>query len=299
MSIKQYLPSKHFVKFFSITILVGFLAFLLLKFIDRKTEVSQDIQNIATREIIEELDTDNDGVKDWEEALWGLDLDNPDSDEDGILDGQEIEMRRQELKSIDEFVDVDLEPKTETERLARQLLTVALNVNQATGGEISEEELSSVVSGFVNTLEPNLVEMYSISDLSISPTKTAQSYYNEMKESIGYLGDFGQQELVIFEHAISTDKKEKLEDLEPIIVAYAEAPKKVLDKEIPTGVAEYHLDYLNALTQKAVALFSLAQYFDDPIIAVRGIKEYVVAEQNLTEASNNITRYLTNSGIVR
>lgn len=36
-------------------------------------------------------DTDNDGLKDWQEDLFRTDLNNPDTDGDGFLDGEEIE----------------------------------------------------------------------------------------------------------------------------------------------------------------------------------------------------------------
>jgi len=295
---KKYLPSKQFCIFFGITIAIGVIVFFGLRLINARTRVSQNIQSIATRQIIEELDTDNDGVKDWEEGLWGLDANNPDTDGDGILDGQEVEARKREIQNSDDFVDVLEEPKTETERLARQLITVALNINQATGGQISQEELANVVSGFVTGIEPSLFTPYQLSDIRISQTQTAQNYYQEMTKTIGYLSRYQGTELGIFERAISSNKEKIVKELEPIIIAYSEAPKKVLDKEIPSQIAKAHVDYLNALNQKAVALFSLIQYFKDPIIAVRGINEYVIAEQNLTDASDSIKSYLQNNGIV-
>lgn len=299
MSIRKYLPSKQFSLFIGSALLVGVFVFGIIKIIDSRTSVRQEIQNIATREIIEELDTDNDGVKDWEEALWGLDFDNPDTDGDGVLDGQEVEERRSELRTSEDFVDVLEEPTTETERIARQLLTVALNINQASNGQMSEAEVMSIAEGFMTSIKPNLVEMYSIGDLNINSSKTAQSYYQEMAEALAYLDEVPTNELAIIEQAITTNRKRVLDDLGPIIEAYAKVPEKILDKQVPSQVAEYHLDYLNAITQKAIALVSMAQYFDDPAIAVRGVQEYGIADENLTQAINNITVYLENNGIVR
>ena len=39
-------------------------------------------------------DADQDGLKDWEEQLWGTDPNNPDTDVDGAPDGEEIKLRR-------------------------------------------------------------------------------------------------------------------------------------------------------------------------------------------------------------
>lgn len=296
---KKYLPSKEFLKFFGIAIGIGLVIFLSLRFLNNKKRVSQDIQSIATRQIIEDLDTDNDGVKDWEEGLWGLDLNNPDSDDDGIFDGQEVETRKQEIKNSEDFVDIPDEPTTETERFARQITTIAFNINQTNNGSIDEKQIEEIVAGFVEGVKAETLVQYTISDIKVSPTKSAQSYYQEMTEATGYLSEMNGTELPIIERALTFKKESILKELKPIIIAYSEAPQKVLKNEIPSEIAEAHVDYLNALTQKAVALFSITQYFQDPIIAVRGINEFVLAEDNLIEASNTIISYLEKNGILR
>jgi len=43
-------------------------------------------------------DSDNDGLKDWEEALWKTGVNNPDTDGDGTLDGEEVKLSRDPLK---------------------------------------------------------------------------------------------------------------------------------------------------------------------------------------------------------
>ena len=299
MGIRQYLPSKQFSKFLGITLLIGVIVFVVLKIIQDRSSVRQQIQNIATRELIEQLDTDNDGLKDWEEALWGLDRNNPDTNGDGVLDGQEVEKRREELRMSEDFVDVSEEPKTETEKIARQILTVAMNINQETGGQLTEQQIMSIAESIFATTNSEGINFYTIEDLKINPTKSAQSYFNEMSQALAFLDSLPTNELLILEHAISTNRKQILEDLDPIIEAYASVPEKILSKEVPTQIAEAHLNYLNAITQKAIALISMTQYFDDPIIAVRGIQEYEIADQKIQESTVQIQQYLLNNGIVR
>lgn len=299
MSFREYLPSKQFAKFVGIALLVGGLVFIGIKIIDSKTGLRQDIQNIATREIIEEQDTDNDGVKDWEEALWGLDKEKSDTDGDGILDGQEVEEKRAELRTSEDFVDVSEEPKTETEQIARQLLTIALNINQTTGGSLSEGDIASLAAELIPSIQAEEIKMYSLGDLTISTTKSAQEYYNEMSEIFKPLETLPTNELSIIEQAINLDREDTFKELNPIIETYASLSEKSLEKQIPSQVALYHLDYINALTQKAIALVSIAQYFKDPVIALRGVEEYKIADENLTEATQNIAKYFQISGIVR
>lgn len=54
---------------------------------------------ITTHELNESfLDNDKDGLKNWQEKLWGTDLEKADSDNDGTLDGEEVKENRNPLK---------------------------------------------------------------------------------------------------------------------------------------------------------------------------------------------------------
>ena len=72
-----------------------------------KDEKSAYFQNIF------EKDSDNDGLKDWEEVLWKTDPNNPDSDKDGVSDGEEIKINRNPAKPgpNDELDDASLESR--------------------------------------------------------------------------------------------------------------------------------------------------------------------------------------------
>src|SRR2546423_718695 len=51
-------------------------------------------------------DSDNDGLKDWEETLWKTDPHNPDTDGDGTPDGQEVkEGRNPSVKGPNDKLD--------------------------------------------------------------------------------------------------------------------------------------------------------------------------------------------------
>ena len=53
----------------------------------------------------ENPDSDRDGLKDWEERLWGTNPNNPDTDGDGAPDGQEIKLGRNPLKPPPDSLD--------------------------------------------------------------------------------------------------------------------------------------------------------------------------------------------------
>ena len=80
-------------------------AFLWSRWIQNKKEdliferenSTQDATKILA-ETISRQDSDNDGLPDWEEALWKTDSHNPDTDSDGTLDGEEVKLGRNPTK---------------------------------------------------------------------------------------------------------------------------------------------------------------------------------------------------------
>lgn len=70
-------------------------------------------------EIIQNLrrDSDNDGLKDWEENIYGTNFKNADTDNDGTTDGEEIKLSRNPLKNgPDDKFSLDLSPTNDQNR---------------------------------------------------------------------------------------------------------------------------------------------------------------------------------------
>lgn len=82
----------------------GCIALLLIFFIFKNFAVIADIEeaqdianNIKEKEVLdnqEESDTDNDGLLDWQELLYGTDSEIADTDGDGMSDGEEVQKSR-------------------------------------------------------------------------------------------------------------------------------------------------------------------------------------------------------------
>ena len=91
----RYLPSKKV--FFIAAIAVGVLAWTLVyQSIETKKVVLQgrSLLALAESEQLRFTDSDNDGLSDWEEPLYGMDPNDPDTDSDGIPDGKETDDKK-------------------------------------------------------------------------------------------------------------------------------------------------------------------------------------------------------------
>ena len=95
---KKYLPSKKFVTAVSIAAVLVLIAVALgsIKFSGTK---NTNLSTINASSSPSEIDSDNDGLPDWEEALYNTDPHNIDTDGDGTPDGEEINEGRDPLKA--------------------------------------------------------------------------------------------------------------------------------------------------------------------------------------------------------
>jgi hypothetical protein len=85
------LPSKKIITSLLLVLIATGTGFYLFKF--KKPLQKDKLQNslISIAKNAGEIDSDKDGLKDWEEVLWKTDINNPDSDGDGYSDKQETD----------------------------------------------------------------------------------------------------------------------------------------------------------------------------------------------------------------
>ncbi|MEK7502815.1 MAG: hypothetical protein AAB556_00015, partial [Patescibacteria group bacterium] len=92
---QDYLPSKNFVKAVGSIITILVIGWLVLYIWDKgKDSAGNPAQNSPTASIEADKDTDNDGLKDWEEQLWTTNPTLTDTDGDGTKDGDEVKAGR-------------------------------------------------------------------------------------------------------------------------------------------------------------------------------------------------------------
>jgi len=153
VEIQKYLPSKEFGKRFLVVFLIAVVFFgisELVGYIKNKKSVTagpteavlgKDFVNVTVGDIIE-VDTDKDGIRDFEEILYGT---NPDITETtpGIPDRQIIEdiRARSKDKTNEEKLDIN-----ETSQFAGEFLSSIIALDRA--GLITEESTDKIANSF-------------------------------------------------------------------------------------------------------------------------------------------------------
>ena len=280
-------------------LLLAFLVYGTISFLDRREPRSEDIaeENFLTLSYVSEeanllVDTDGDGVYDWEEDLWDeLDPLNPDSDGDGISDGQYIAQKKREYTQ-DLYSQAGIDPLTETERFGRSLYTALFAATQ-NGAELDEtdrEQISDNIQNYLETI-PLSGRQYFRDDLRLLPNDevSVRSYEQQIRAF------FNRYEIT-------------LEDTELILASiddpssfrvqvgerrryYEEMLNSFLEIEVPFVVARRHVDLLNSIAQMYGAFDNLSSQEYDDLLIISTVAQLDVITQDLLRSQLYIYRF--------
>ncbi|MDP2593111.1 MAG: hypothetical protein Q8P52_00460 [bacterium] len=256
-------------------------------------------------------DSDNDGLKDWEEELWGTDPFNPDTDGDGTSDGDEIREGRDPTKpapgdelskeEIEKKVNVEVETDLNaTEKFAREFF--ATYVGDKSGqnqNPIYDTTLGGVLIS--SNIISNIKE-YTAKDIKITSSRsvsTLKSYGNAFGKALKESTPEGaEHELLIYQRAIEGDDPSELENLKIIVDGYNDLQSRLLNITVPINAVSAHIRFINSITLLMVSLESMTQSFNDPVGALQGIKYYPTAAEAMTTATKDLKTLFSQNGIV-
>ncbi len=294
---KKYLPSKKFSIMMGSIVFVLLLTFGLFYYFSKKqtfkTENSDlKVTNALTesKDIVDLIgsDTDNDGVLDWEEALWGTDK-NKRATFEGKSDASYIAEKKKALN-----IETDLNNEkniSETDLFAREFFT-AYTALKASGQVDSNtiNEFSSVLGERVSN--PNLVDIYTTENIKytlVDSDTPRNTYYNTLKkyfdqQSANGLGD--EINIIsggLLEYA-ENGSEGKYEQLNIIADSYKEFAKKVISTPVPEGLATIHLKIANSAYNTGISVGNMTKITSDPIIGISGLSQYEQYSEALIQA---------------
>jgi len=287
---KNYLPSKKFTYTILGFVGLGILIFLISntffgknRFLSSNKQKNLETQKLTVNQLIQK-DSDQDGVADWEEALWGTDP-NKKITFDNLPDGTYIDNKKKLLNLEDK---ANTENMTETDKFAREFFT-AFTAMKASG-----QVDPSMINNFSNALgqkiiDPALIDTYAIKDEKIKKQddiESRQKYYEDLSilfekyQSLG-IGD----ELLILGNNLSTstiDDPEKMSnDLLVISQAYKDFAQKVIETPVPESLSQYGLKIANGANNTGISVFNMSRMASDPVIGISGLSQYQKYSEDL------------------
>lgn len=242
-------------------------------------------QNSEIGELVNR-DTDEDGILDWEEALWDTDPTKKDTDDDGVLDDVEITQLKSETLDSSGYTAEELENLTETEKLAQQLFTTAATLSQA--GALDQDTINTVG----DSLLENLINAPQKKTFTLSDIKTVKSESPEtIKKYAGQLASIQSKypmsgpesvALILIESFTPEGETnmEVLKRLDSVISQLNSITKDLSTTETPLFIAPMHLLVINTFQKMAENLADLKLVDYDPLVAFGAINKY---EGNIDE----------------
>lgn len=231
------------------------------------------------------IDTDEDGIPDWEEQLRGT-------------DPHTYTMLATTTPQTPE--EPYMPPATVTGQFAEQFLETV--VRNGAGKDLTAEEQAAIVNQSIGTLEAETRDtLYTLADIkSIVQNDLAalRTYGNEVGGALMRNSIKNENEFIILERAVTQNNPDELKALGPIKHAYGGMIRSLLALETPTNVAKQHVDLINTLSMVQADIVAMENAFTDPLAALVRIKRYKDDAAGLFYAIDNIRLALEARGIV-
>lgn len=284
----KYLPTKDFAKKLGLAILLIVIIWVL-NFVFSKV-AKKSVTNIFVTgdgSEVELKDTDGDGLYDWEEVLWNLDITSKDSDGDGIGDMDEVRKTQAVYDDSTYYTEDDL---TQTELLARQFYTTAATI-ASSGSTIDPKAIEELGDALQESLSAErLPNRFSVKDLTIVPLseKNFFAYRNVVLGALQEAANNGVgTELELLSSLSEENGGAVAGSVGQIAVEYEGLVSIFARTPVPDFLRITHLDFLNSLAKVQVSLLNISRLESDPVVGASGLSQYAnesgELEQRLTE----------------
>lgn len=249
------------------------------------------------------VDSDNDGLSDWKEVLYGSDINNSDSDNDGTSDGEEVELERDptvpgpddKLVNTQTFIETNFDvpgytPGSLTDNISKNLFSNYLAVKNT--GAVDSASSESIANALVNEINQNTqIEIkYIQSDLNVisSSDFDITKYANEV--AISWI-DYNRQL-----DSISNLSEE--EYLNQSSVLYKSAADFLSKINVPDVAVNIHLELVNNIYSYAVVIEELSLYEKDPIKSLIAAKQVQTIHDDQLTLFTALANYFKDNGII-
>ncbi len=261
---------------------------------------------------IAEQDADADGLKDWEEALWKTDPHNPDTDNDGTLDGKEVnEGRDPTKKGPHDEITVKSEasgassdgknPLTDTNNLSDAFIQSYVALKQQGNGEISEKDRIGLVDTLsTKTAESADARIYTEKDIHTVPTNTdsLHAYGNALAPAIAENSspDTGNEPSLV-QNLMQTGSQTASQRLSRAAGQYRLIVSALYSLDVPTDLVATHLTLINSFSTVGANILATLTVQSDPLRALTALSSYESEAGSITQTWNQIGQFMSQNGV--
>ncbi len=254
-------------------------------------------------------DSDNDGLTDWEEALWKTDPQNPDTDGDGTLDGEEVLLGRDPRKpGPNDFINAETETldvskiitnsgESETEKLAQTAFVEYLELKNA-GVAVTPDFIANSIARQVQIGEES-PSLYTVNDVKTTQTNdvTLRVYAEEMGQVLIRNESREGNELQLLQKAVNGGGLTETEKIAKISTIYAKIASESKQVIVPSELLNTHVSLVNTYMGMQKHIFDMSFALKDPLRAVYAVSAYQKTLETMVRDFNQIAFFYNSRGI--
>jgi len=292
--ISSYLPSKYFVGTVSLVVLVtaGYLFSTRTQNVTGMLPSTEKISTDTPEGYDQYADNDNDGLANWEEAMWGTNTNAIDTDGDGTADSVELTQNRNPLVNAPddsssaypiipslESADTGYAGRTSgiAQSFASQLYAIGLS------GNASSVDGSALLKGLITNelTQGRILAPYTHEDIIVSEitTEAYRTYGNAFGLFITTYKAAGEPyaSTELIKNALAQEDLSALTALSPYASMLSGEATRLAKIPVPSDFLSEHLELINGIFIMGKALDIMTQSGHDPFMILLGIGEYSTA----------------------
>lgn len=267
-----------------------------------QVQMIKDQQQLLLSESKREIDTDNDGLPDWQERLYGSDILVSDTDGDGTSDGDEVFARRDPTKKgpndkLTMLVDPNIATSsTDIDGIRKEYIIKTVLKNLETTDEETVREL-------VKKLDPKLFrarfEVIDLNVASASDDAALREYGNAFGVLIKkYTTVEHRNEEGILADALPKKSTEALKELQYPAITYRAFTDDLRKLAVPLPLADAHLRIVNGYDIMARAVLNMQKIYTDPIVGAAAYQMYLKQRIEVTQGYAELVNQFREKNIV-
>lgn len=246
-------------------------------------------------------DSDGDGLPDWQEALYGTDMNNPDSDGDGTNDGDEIRVGRNPAKAGPNDKLVQFDPSTFTGSSTDLTLKNAFYAQflKQSGDTIREATIRELIKRFD---AKEFTPQYTLVNLKVTShtdPESLRAYGDAFGKLITvYTTKNYRNETEILKDSMNNKNRSALAELQFPAIGYRNFTNDLLALPVPIGAAAAHLKIVNGYDLMSRSLLALTHLFEDPVRGQGAYQTYLKQTYEINTGYAELLKYFKDQKVV-
>lgn len=302
-------PRKAALIFTAILFSVVIIYFAAAERVEDEKVVTPKQTAFAVISEITALDSDGDGLRDWEEELWKSDPHNPDTDGDGTNDNDEVSSGRSPVvagpddvleNGIGFFDNTESIHKenTKIDILAQDLFVDYIDLKKQNNlNTKSEQEL---VERLINE-SAGTFDFSKYTTGSFTTVENGEAADAAYKASIDLaFTDFSkvtENELVVLTNALDTNDSKEFEKLDFSIEIYSRVITNLTKTHVPNNARFIHADLLNGLNYFTEIIKDMRNVEGNTVSAIAAVNGYFDGEDYLLGVLTELNTYFEKRGL--